>query len=154
MAEQENAQDNRRGKIVVDVSTQRALAARMMLHCLAFVVLGGLLAAGHQYLAAPFEERGTLLQSILHNFYAYALAFAILFPPLMLDSFRLSNRIVRTDLPPSRYRCARFRVVKTPHRCVFGPATTGRISHRSSTARSGLRRQGQPDDSEASAATQ
>ena len=103
MAEQENAPDNRRGKIVVDISTQRALAARTTLHCLAFVVLGGLLAAGHQYLAAPFEERGTLLQSILHNFYAYALAFAIRVSSADARLVSAQQPDCRTDLPPSRY---------------------------------------------------
>lgn len=85
---------NRRHKRVADAKIQRTLALRMIFHCLCFMVLGGLLAASGQYFSAPLSERGHLAASITQAFSLYALAFVLLMPALMLDSFRLSNRIV------------------------------------------------------------
>ncbi len=85
---------NRRHKSVVDVKIQRVLAVRMILHSLCFMVAGGFLAACGQYFASPMMDRGELAVSIVRAFSLYALGFLALMPALMLDSFRLSNRIV------------------------------------------------------------
>jgi hypothetical protein len=85
---------NRRHKHVADAKIQRTLALRMIFHCFCFMTLGGLFAASGQYFAAPLSERGQLAGSITQAFSLYALAFVLLMPALMLDSFRLSNRIV------------------------------------------------------------
>jgi nitrogen fixation/metabolism regulation signal transduction histidine kinase len=85
---------NRRHRTIVDAKIQRVLAVRMILHSLCFMIVGGLLAAIAQYFAAPMTDRGQLAESIGRNFALYALGFVLLGPALMLDSFRLSNRIV------------------------------------------------------------
>ncbi|MEQ8211693.1 MAG: hypothetical protein RH917_17960 [Lacipirellulaceae bacterium] len=87
-------QKDQRQKLYVDARTQRALALRMVLHCLCFMTVGGTVAAVGQYLTNPIGDRGELTTKILTNFSLYALTFVVLLPALLLDSFRLSNRIV------------------------------------------------------------
>ncbi len=66
----------------------------MFLHSLCFMIVGGMLVACGQYFEHPMMDRGQLVGSIARSFSLYALAFLVLSPALMLDSFRLSNRIV------------------------------------------------------------
>jgi signal transduction histidine kinase len=90
----QEAAPERRRKILVDKKTQRALAVRMIFHCLIFMVAGGLMASVHQYLSNPFKDRAELFSNLTSSFYAYACAFLVLLPALVYDSLKLSNRVV------------------------------------------------------------
>lgn len=83
-----------RKKPFADARTQRALASRMLLHSVSFMVAGGLLAAFNQYLSSSAHDRTDLWQTVVSNFYSYALGFILLLPIMVIDSLMLTNRIV------------------------------------------------------------
>jgi methyl-accepting chemotaxis protein len=88
---QKKAAPQRRRSVVVDVKTQRALAMRMVLHCMLFMVAGAILASVNEYLTSGLNMQ-LLCESLTRN--SYACTIVALLPLLIYDSMNLSNRIV------------------------------------------------------------
>jgi nitrogen fixation/metabolism regulation signal transduction histidine kinase len=80
--------------VVADVKTHRALATRMVVHCMLFMVVGGLLASVNEYMANATSNTQVLLESLTRNFLSFACTVIALLPLLIYDSMKLSNRIV------------------------------------------------------------
>ncbi|MEN1681377.1 MAG: hypothetical protein AAGJ46_17480 [Planctomycetota bacterium] len=84
----------RRQAAYVGLKSQRALAARMVLHCLLCTLIGGTTAAVFQYIGSTEQAAGTLWGSIGRNVCVMVFTAALLLPMIVVDSMRFSNRIV------------------------------------------------------------
>ena len=81
-------------RVVADVKTQLVLAMRMVLHCMVFMVVGGILASVNEYMASPSMNPQMLRDFLIRNFVSYTCTIIVLLPLLTYDSMKLSNRIV------------------------------------------------------------
>jgi methyl-accepting chemotaxis protein len=88
------SEPQRRRRVVADVKTQRALATRMVVHCMLFMVVGGLLTSVNEYMANATSNTQVLRESLTRSFFSYACTFIALLPLLIYDSMKLSNGIV------------------------------------------------------------
>lgn len=93
-ASEKVAAPQRRRRVVVDVQTQRVLAMRMVLHCMLFMVVGGILASVNEYMANSTMNTQLLRESLTRNFVSCSFTIIALLPLLLYDSMKLSNRIV------------------------------------------------------------
>ncbi len=84
----------RRRRVVIDVKTQRALSMRMVVHCLLFMVVGGVVASLNEYMVNSTMTSQLLRESLTRNFLSYFCTVIALMPILIYDSMKLSNRMV------------------------------------------------------------
>lgn len=88
------AAPQRRRRVVADLQTQRVLAIRMVLHCILFMVVGGIIASVNEYMANSAMNPQLLREFLTRNFVSFSYAILALLPLLIYDSMKLSNRIV------------------------------------------------------------
>jgi methyl-accepting chemotaxis protein len=94
IALQRASEPQRRRRVIADVTTQRALAMRMVMHCMLFMVVGGVLVSVNEYLADSSMNSQQLRESLTRNLVSFACTVIALLPLLIYDSMKLSNRVV------------------------------------------------------------